>query len=94
MANDEPEDDPNDTRPAWQKRIDEADGIKRTANGTPINNFGCVPCVWEPCVWETRRRDAHARSQLTLAAHARSSHAQLTRCGFDSLCFRPPPASR
>lgn len=43
VANDEPEDDPNDTRPAWQKRIDEADGIKRTANGTPINNFGPPP---------------------------------------------------
>jgi len=29
-----------DDRPAWQKRVDEADGIKRTANGTPIINHG------------------------------------------------------
>eukprot|EP00966_Prymnesium_polylepis_P092712 2146081-Prymnesium_polylepis.1 len=29
-----------DNRPAWQKRVDEADGIKRTANGTPIINHG------------------------------------------------------
>jgi len=34
------EDDPNDTRPEWQKRIDKADGIKRTKNGTPIINYG------------------------------------------------------
>lgn len=33
---DEEEDDPDDNRPAWQKRIDKADGIKRTKNGTPI----------------------------------------------------------
>ena len=38
----DPMDDPNDTRPAWQKRIDAADGIKRTANGTPINNWGPI----------------------------------------------------
>jgi len=31
-----------DTRPAWQKRIDEADGIKRTANGTPIITHGPI----------------------------------------------------
>ena len=37
---DDDEDDPNDTRPAWQKRVDKADGIKRTKDGTPINNFG------------------------------------------------------
>ena len=36
----EEEDDPNDDRPAWQKRIDAADGIKRTKNGTPIINYG------------------------------------------------------
>jgi hypothetical protein len=29
-----------DNRPAWQKRVDEMDGIKRTANGTPIINHG------------------------------------------------------
>ena len=39
VANDEA-DDEFDDRPAWQKRVDEADGIKRTKNGTPINNFG------------------------------------------------------
>jgi len=39
----DPEDDPNDDRPAWQKRIDKADGIKRTAAGTPINNWGPPP---------------------------------------------------
>ena len=35
------EDDPNDDRPLWQKRIDKADGVKRTKNGTPIrtDNF-------------------------------------------------------
>ena len=38
----DPEDDPNDTRPLWQKRIDKADGIKRTANGTPIINHGPI----------------------------------------------------
>jgi len=38
----DPEDDPNDTRPMWQKRIDKADGIKRTANGTPIINHGPI----------------------------------------------------
>jgi len=37
---DEEEDDPNDNRPMWQKRIDKADGIKRTKNGTPIINHG------------------------------------------------------
>lgn len=31
-----------DDRPAWQKRIDEADGVKRTANGTPIINHGPI----------------------------------------------------
>jgi len=31
-----------DDRPAWQKRVDEADGIKRTANGTPIINHGPI----------------------------------------------------
>jgi len=36
----DPEDDPNDDRPLWQKRIDKADGVKRTAAGTPINNWG------------------------------------------------------
>ena len=36
----EEEDDPNDNRPMWQKRIDKADGIKRTKNGTPIINHG------------------------------------------------------
>ena len=39
---DDDEDDPNDTRPLWQKRIDKADGIKRTANGTPIINHGPI----------------------------------------------------
>ena len=39
---DDDEDDPNDTRPMWQKRIDKADGIKRTANGTPIINHGPI----------------------------------------------------
>jgi len=39
-ASDEDEDDPNDDRPMWQKRIDKADGIKRTKNGTPIINHG------------------------------------------------------
>jgi len=38
----EPEDDPNDTRPIWQKRIDKEDGVKRTKNGTPIINHGPV----------------------------------------------------
>jgi len=38
-----PEDDPNDDRPMWQKRIDKADGVKRTAAGTPINNWGPPP---------------------------------------------------
>jgi len=38
----DPMDDPNDTRPMWQKRIDKADGIKRTANGTPIINHGPI----------------------------------------------------
>lgn len=41
-ADDEDEDDPNDTRPMWQKRIDKADGIKRTKNGTPIINHGPI----------------------------------------------------
>jgi len=41
-ANGEEEDDPNDNRPAWQKRIDKADGIKRTKNGTPIINHGPI----------------------------------------------------
>ena len=36
VEEDEEEDDPNDDRPLWQKRIDKADGIKRTKNGTPI----------------------------------------------------------
>ena len=39
---DEDEDDPNDDRPLWQKRIDKADGIKRTKNGTPIINHGPI----------------------------------------------------
>jgi len=39
---DDDEDDPNDTRPMWQKRIDKADGIKRTKNGTPIINHGPI----------------------------------------------------
>jgi len=39
---DEDEDDPDDDRPAWQKRIDKADGIKRTKNGTPIINHGPI----------------------------------------------------
>ena len=31
-----------DNRPAWQKRIDDADGVKRTANGTPIRKDGPI----------------------------------------------------
>jgi len=31
-----------DNRPLWQKRIDEADGIQRSANGTPIINHGPI----------------------------------------------------
>ena len=33
-------DDPN--IPAWQKRIDKADGVKRTKNGTPIRQDGPI----------------------------------------------------
>jgi len=39
---DDDEDDPNDNRPLWQKRIDKADGVKRTKNGTPIINHGPI----------------------------------------------------
>lgn len=35
-SEDEEEEDPDDDRPMWQKRIDKADGVKRTKNGTPI----------------------------------------------------------
>jgi hypothetical protein len=42
VEEDEDEDDPDDNRPLWQKRIDKADGIKRTKNGTPIINHGPI----------------------------------------------------
>ena len=32
--------DEDDDRPMWQKRLDEESGIRRTAAGTPINDWG------------------------------------------------------
>ena len=42
-----PEDDPNDDRPLWQKRLDdeakkEGRYVGRTKDGTPINNWGPI----------------------------------------------------
>jgi len=33
-------DDLEDDRPLWQRRLDDENGIKRTKNGTPINEWG------------------------------------------------------